>query len=237
MGLGDYCDFITVKDPRFNANGLADWIYNPKALSDIARAQKDRFLDKIAPIADRCLGLVAGNHETAIHRHYERDIYSDIVNGVRQLAGWDADRKLAFGYAGWLLLKFYRHKTKRQHGHHITISLHHGFVGGRLKGAKALNMQRWLWSHDCDLAIFGHSHNTDIQTEAIRGIDRAGNLITTPKLGCYAGTFLRGVIEEASTYSEVKGYFPQPTGGVTIHLRPGAEKHEDRITISTRGLS
>ena len=236
VGLGDYCDFINISDPRFSVASQAPWI-KLRHLGDLAAAQRDRFLDIVTPIAGKCLGLVQGNHELVIQRHYERDIYGEIVAGVKKAADLKPDRKLGFGYAGWLVLNFYRGKTTRSAATKITISLHHGFVGGKLKGAKALNMQRWLWSHDCDIAIFGHSHNTDIQTEAVRQVDRAGNLGAKIKLGCYAGTFLRGVVEEASTYVEVKGYFPQPTGGVVIHLRPGAENTEDRISIQTRGLS
>ena len=93
-------------------------------------------------------------------------------------------------------------------------------------------MQRWLWTHDADVVIFGHSHNTSAQPEAVESLDRSNNITYKTRKGCYGGTFLRTVNEGGdSTYSEIKGYFPLPLGGCEIRIRPRAEKYEDRIRI------
>ena len=157
IGLGDYADFINMSDPRFSTEALSSWV-RMSHLGDLARAQSERFLDIVQPIASKCLGLVEGNHERSIQKHYERSIYSEIVSGIKEMGGFDADLPLAFGYSGWLMLHFYRSQKDAQ-GTLLRVYLHHGFVGGRLAGAKALNMQRVLWNHECDLAIMGHSHN------------------------------------------------------------------------------
>ena len=217
-GMGDYCDFINMRDPRANTGTLANWI-GVKDLSDLVAAQKDRFLDFIKPIAHKCLGLVEGNHETSIHRFYERDIYSEIVTAIKQWKNLPIDQPLAVGYYGWSLLYFQRGAQTNM----VKVNLHHGYVGGKLAGAKALEMQRWLWSHDADIVIFGHSHNTNIQIEQSEGINDAGDLVLKNRYGVYAGSFLKTVNENgASTYSEVKGYLPMPTAGVQIMIRPGA---------------
>ena len=231
VGLGDYCDFINVSDPRFSAGSLAPWI-KMADLGDLARAQRDRFLEIVEPIAPRCLGLIEGNHELSIKRYYERDIYSDIVCGVKELGGFAADHSLALGYYGWLLLSFYRAPEKRRETLY-KINLHHGFTGGRLAGAKALNMQRWLWTHDADLVIFGHSHNTGAQAEAVETITRGGHVSHITRRGCYGGTFLATNAEGGSTYSEVKGYFPLPVTQPMISLRPGAADKMDRLRVVT----
>jgi hypothetical protein len=222
--MGDYADFINLRDPRFEADSLADWVKVPD-LVDLARAQRDRFLDIVKPIAGKCLALAEGNHEGAIKKHYERDIYHEIVTGVKEMGGFKADRPLALGIYGWLLLHFYRGK-KRQAGSLIRVNVHHGFVGGKLAGAKALNMQRWLWTHECDLALFGHSHNLGAQIETIEGIDRAGKIRHRQAIGAYTGTFL-----EMAGYAERKGYFPGPTGHIEIVLRPGAHEVNDRVRV------
>ena len=230
IGMADYCDFINRSDPRFNPGALASWI-TMAHLGDLAAAQRDRFLGIIEPIASKCLALVEGNHETAITRHYERAIFHEVVCGVKRLGGFDDDYPLGLGYTGWLLLSFYRRQNKRSAGRQIKFKLHHGFVGGRLAGAKALNMQRFLWANDCDIAIMGHSHNTGMQIEAVETIS-GSKIIHKKKYGCYSGTFLDSFIDDGpNTYSEVKGYFPMPNTGVEIHLRPGARYEADRIKV------
>lgn len=230
IGMGDYCDFINMKDPRFSVESLAGWIGRADMV-DLARAQRDRFLEIVKPIAGKCLALVEGNHEAMITKHYERDIFREIVSGVKEFAGRPADYPLGLGVYGWLLLRFYRDGEKRHHGASVTVNLHHGFTGGRLAGAKALSMQRWLWTHECDLALFGHSHNTGAQVETIEWVDKGGKVRHRRAIGAYCGTFLNTVGDGVVTYSEAKGYMPMPTGHVEVLLRPGAEDDAQRVRV------
>ncbi len=87
-------------------------------------------------------------------------------------------------------------------------------------------MQRWLWNHECDLAIFGHSHNTGAQVETIEYVDRGGKVRNRQSIGAYCGTFLK-----MAAYAERKGYFPQPTGHIEIVLKPGAQNAGDRLRV------
>jgi UDP-2,3-diacylglucosamine pyrophosphatase LpxH len=83
IGMGDYCEFINVHDPRWEPESLAPWI-TPMMMVDLARAQADRFMTFVKPIASQCLGLVEGNHEVSIRTHFERDIYSDIAPAIQR---------------------------------------------------------------------------------------------------------------------------------------------------------
>ena len=222
IGMGDYCDFINRRDPRYDPSAQTEWLHG---VGDKSKAQRDRFLEIVKPIAHKCLALVEGNHETAIMKHTERYIFGDIVDKVKEDGGFEPEDMMGTGYYGWLRLQFNRGKNADGGRPVFLFNLHHGFVGGRLAGAKALNMQRWLWTHDADVVIFGHSHNTAIQREEVAGLDKLGNPIVQTRIGCYGGTFLRTSGEGHTTYSEFKGYFPNPTGGVEIHIRPG---HTDR---------
>lgn len=229
IGLGDYADFINMKDPRFNPGSLASWI-GIGDLADLAAAQRDYFLDMVRPIARKCLALVEGNHEGAIAKHYERSIYWEIASGIKQAAGWPADYPLTTGIYGWLRLLFRR---STEHAR-FDVNLHHGYVGGKLAGGKALEMQRWLWTHDCDVAIFGHSHNTEVQVEEVEAVDQYGGLTRRKRYGCYAGSYLRTVNEDGpATYSEAKGYLPLPNVGVEIWLTPGVHDKDRAIRILT----
>jgi predicted phosphodiesterase len=227
IGMGDYADFVNRSDKRFSVTSLADWL-KVEHLGDLAKAQRDRYLDHVLPIADKCLGLVGGNHERAIKRYYERDIHAEIVTAIKQAAGHPPEFRLGLDYCGWLQL-FFRVDDKHTRGR-TDIYLHHGFVGGKLAGAKALNMQRWLWSHDADLVLFGHSHNTGVQVEAVEEITRYGTVRYQHRIGAYAGTFMRG-----AEYAQEKGYFPLPLARVEIQLRPGAKARSERLRVVTIG--
>jgi len=227
FGMGDMCEFINPSDPRWDVASLASWI-KMVHLGDLAKAQKDRFLEIVEPIAPKCLGLIEGNHEGTIKKYYERDIYSDIVTGIKEAGGFDADHQLALDYCGWLILRHYQRAEGERGGAawSTRISLHHGFVGGKLAGAKALNMQRWLWTHDCDLAVFGHSHNASTQVEAVESIATSGRVMHQHRIGCYGGSFMNG-----AEYAVRKGYFPIPKTHIEIHLRPAAHQPRDRLRV------
>jgi len=227
VGLGDYCEFINRSDKRFSVTALADWL-RVEHLADLARAQRDRFLDYVLPIADKCLGLVSGNHETAIKKYYERDIHYEIVQAIKQAAGHPPEYRLGLDVCGWMLLVFMRDGVRTRRS--LKLYLHHGFVGGKLAGAKALNMQRWLWTHDADLVLFGHSHNTGVQVEAVEGLSRGGKVTYSHRMGAYAGTFMRG-----AEYAQQKGYFPLPLSQIEVVLRPGAVEQRDRLRVVTIG--
>jgi hypothetical protein len=234
IGMGDYCEWINVRDPRFSFGSLADWV-DTADLVDLGKAQQQRFLDIFSPIADRCLALVEGNHEISIKKYTERDVFANLVAGIKGAGGMESQDTLGLGVYGWLQMAFFR-SGKRERGAVVNFNLHHGFVGGRLAGAKALNMQRWLWTHNADICLWGHSHNTGIQPEAVEEIDKAGNVRVTTRRGAFTGTYLRTVNEDGpATYSEEKGYFPLPTGGVMIELRPGHKHPQRRIRMIYEG--
>jgi hypothetical protein len=206
-------------------------------LADLARAQRDRFLSIVKPIAPKCLALLEGNHETAIARHYERSIYSEIVTGVREAAGWPDTSKLALGYTGWLRLVFRRTKDdadRRGGTSRLNIKLHHGHGGGKLAGGKALNLERMLWTNDADLILVGHTHITGWQQAAVEELDGNGHVRHRTRYGVHCGTFLRSTNPDgAPTYNEIAGYLPLTVGGVEIVLRPGAEEIYDRVRIQS----
>jgi hypothetical protein len=223
IGMGDYCDFINMHDPRFSPGSLAEWV-TISHLGDLAKAQQDRFVEFVKPIAPKCLALLSGNHETSILKHYERDVYANIVTAIKQMSGRPADYPLGMGFSGWLRLVFYWAKNKKGGSSMIDVYTHHGYTGGKLAGAKALDMQRALWNHDADLIIFGHSHNMDGKREAVETVDKGDAVKSVCRLGVYGGTFLHTNVEGATTYSEFRGYPPLPVGHVEIILTPGRER-------------
>lgn len=233
FGGGDYCDCVNKSDPRFTASILADWFTVPQ-VDFVSEAQVNHFCEIIKPIAHKCLGLLCGNHELTIKKYYEHDIFFDIVKYIKKHGKFKDEDKLALGYDGWLNLRFYRSKFGVSGAsQRIIINGHHGFAGGRLAGAKALAMQRWLWQKDCDIALMGHSHDTMLQSVQVEGLDNKGNFVAKKRHGAICGTFLDTTMEGIDTYSSIRGYPPMPIGGVVITLRPGKDRPHERIKLST----
>lgn len=230
IGMGDYCDFINRADRRFDPLVVADWL-QVRHLGDITKAQLERLLGYLKPIASKCLGLLYGNHEHTIHHRYERDIYSDIVTGIKEAGGWTAERKLMLGYSGWLQLAFYWGGNRQGGSRVLTATAHHGASGGKLEGGKALNMQRWLWVHDCDLALMGHAHNTQSQAQDGVGLSKTGKPICTTRKGAFCGTFLGEPIE-GDPYYERAGYYHAPVGTIRVTLHPGAKRQPERVRLT-----
>ena len=96
-----------------------------------------------------------------------------------------------------------------------------------------MNMQRWLWTHDCDLSLMGHSHNTSSQKEAVECVTGAGKSFMMKRVGAYCGTFLKSINEDGSSYSENFGYFPLAIGSIEVVLKPGSDDQNDRVKIIT----
>ena len=220
IGMGDYCDFVNLSDPRFDVLALASWV-RVVDLADLARAQRERFVSLVAPIAGRCLGLLCGNHEQAIQKHYERDVYAEIVAEVKTCAGWPADFNLGLGFSGWVRLAFFWGPDRGGGSCVILVNCHHGFTNARLAGGRALALQRYLWNHEADLVLFGHSHNVGSQREAVECLDRAGRVRLAQRLGVFGGTFLRPVVEGITTYAERGGLPPMGVGHVDVVVKPG----------------
>ena len=221
--MGDMAEYIGLKDKRFDPKSIAPWI-RLSDLTDIAAVQSDRVIDILMPLIekDRILGVIKGNHESSLERWQERDISYDLAKRIKEMGG--KQPRLLLGMSGWVVLKFHREKGKRAGTAVVKIFAHHGFVGGRLAGAKALNMQRLLWNHGADIVYMGHDHTARVQPEAIEEVDNGGNVVTRIRYGCSTGNWLG-----QAQYAKDAGYFPLPVGYVETVLRPRSAQAEDRM--------
>lgn len=222
IGMGDYCEFINLQDKRFQPETLAKWI-KVQDMSDLVGRQKEKFIEYVKPIAHKCLGLVCGNHESKIKDVYERNIYMEIVDRIRQLAGMDWKQSLAVGYNGWILLRIIRKaksNPEKSPSCLVRISLHHGDGGGRSMGGKMNRLIEWMRTHQSDLTIMGHHHNTTCHLDQIESISSTGKLIRKKVVGVYSSTFKHTTNEGHDTYAERKQYPPLPTSYVRIIIQP-----------------
>lgn len=224
IGMGDAIDAVGLKDPRFSAGELAEWI-RPVHLKDLVAAQRDRYLELTAPIHNKCLAILYGNHERTIHKYNERHVHSEIVSAIKPATPW-ADEPIDLGYTGFLLLRFRRAGTASRT---VRIWLHHGAGGGRLKGAKALGLQRIAWSFDCDLAIHGHVHDEVIEPVNRVGVTSSGRLYNHRTMAFVSGTFMRSWHEDGAAYSEQALYFPGSVGTSYARIRPWLQEQSGGV--------
>jgi hypothetical protein len=66
IGMGDYGEFITPNDKRWDSKSIADWLKDEQ--DNIAEVQTEHLQKLLEPIANKCIGLIEGNHEDAIRR-------------------------------------------------------------------------------------------------------------------------------------------------------------------------
>lgn len=226
IGLGDYCEFINLRDPRFDPEELPVWLFGAAELSDIAKAETARFLEIMGPTREKCLALCSGNHEETILAHSEHDVYSTIVDGL-SVAGQDH----RLDHRGWLTLRFNQSAEPKQGGSTaFRFFLSHGSGGGQTAGATANRVERLAQQCDgADVVAMGHTHRAQY---AARSVWRAGGK---------RGLVHRDVVHLVSipalcsdmAYAERRDMGPLATGWVELEIVP--EQRAIRVQTNLTG--
>ena len=83
--------------------------------------------------------------------------------------------------------------------------------------------------YDADVYLMGHHHKVQSVTVSRPiTLDKELRLVQPPdRMGAICGTFLRGVIGDADTYSATNGYRPSPSStDVVLRIRPDRGEYE-----------
>jgi predicted phosphodiesterase len=153
LGVGDYCEFIDMRDPRFDPNELVGWLMGADQLRDIAQAETRRLLEILQPIARKCLGLVEGNHEFRQLERAGQDVYARLVEG---LSG--GKRELRLDSRGTIML-IARRGSNVKTAYTLRIAVTHGSTAGRKGGAVANRLEDIMAQFDnVDVVVSGHAH-------------------------------------------------------------------------------
>lgn len=218
LGMGDYGDFIGGTDPRFESDGLADWIPTHK-VSTLLEVQKDYIIEKLEPIKGKILGLLKGNHEDTITRHYGFDIHESICRAltVRNLS-----------YSCFLRLRFERKGGDR---FPIQIYAHHGHGGGRKGGAKVNRIHDMGADYFANVYLMGHTHERGwvFNKPMLDMHHKEERLIQRERLYGYTGSYLKTCQQNVSGYAEKAGFPPTSLGGISFKVKPSTR------TIETLG--
>ncbi len=219
--LGDICEFIGRKDPRFMTEGIPDRFL--KDLDNIFMSQCDYAIELLKPIADKIIGMHGGNHEESVIRHDSFDPLAYIMNILTKHLGYPI---INLGYGGaFTRLKIKRAvKGKAAATSIIVINSFHGCGGGEYKGAKANRLQRALGKFDADIYLRGHTHELFGFCQPTIGVPRRGKkqVLARPHVLAYCGCYFQTYAKDVASYGEKKDYFPTEIGTpiIQIHTEP-----------------
>lgn len=182
--LGDFGEYINLGDKRFDPDSIADWLYlgRENTMGDIARAETARVIETFAPIKDKCVALVEGNHEATMREYCEHDCYSVIIDGLA-----DGDNEHRLGHRGVVYLRFNRSEGGGSTA--VKIFLTHGSGSASTAGSTLTKLYKYEQQLDgVDVVAMGHLHygaTTTIQKyrcEPTYVSSRSVHLISCPPL-------------------------------------------------------
>jgi len=210
LGMGDYADAITVKDRRFDLNSV-----NP----DYATPDKQyRFIRSIfAPIKEKCLGLLDGNHD---YIHWKQHNHN-YVDGLAYDLGVPY-----LGINAYVRLVFTRKSGKRKKQNRFDIYCHHGWTGARTVGGR-INRITDLANifPNLPLYLMGHVHLLGPAPPRIQlSVDSRLNVTELRQNFVFTGSYLKGYMPDATSYVEAKTYVPTTLGSPTITIKVNDNK-------------
>lgn len=224
VGGGDMLDCISQHDPRWDSGALPEWMDNRKAQRDPVRTQLNRLKAIIRPIKDKCIGLIEGNHEYAIRKHYDRDIQAELAEwiGVPDLTD-----------CAFIRFRFNRASNRRA----VVGYIAHGHGGGRTAGAEPNHLTRMISDKEVDFACRGHSHTYCVLPPVARlYIPKTGTL---PQRACREkyiralnwGTYVLSYSSGPSTYESRAQYPSRPLITACIKIQPFAPAPGDSSVV------
>ena len=200
LGMGDYAEFITPKDKRFDPSlkSIAEWV-EP---DNLGHSQTKRLTELFTPIKHKCIGLLYGNHENSIRIFNHENVQQNLCDalGVDNL-----------GYSCFIRLHFQRENSTERHL--ITGAFTHGSSGAITEGAKLMALMRWMRSMDAD--IYGYAHLHDYLEKSYSRMvvidknNKQGKIKSKVVSGVTTGSWFRTYTQGIqSSYGEQKCYPP-----------------------------
>jgi hypothetical protein len=225
---GDYCDWISTNDKRFDAETI-DPSITVRELSCFAKTLLRGIIESLDPISFKCLGALYGNHELKYMREKERADLHDVVCDQLQtanmrLSGWtDIYFQYEKGMRGIEIIKEPKEKDIMRPGQRkLRVFIHHGFscantVGGKMQ---ALNRLQSLLA-TADLCVMGHLHDELTKRFVRLAPDQlCKKIIQKETVALLAGSYLRTYEAGMTTYGEQRGYAVTTLGMARAHFIP-----------------
>jgi len=195
VGMGDYAEFITASDPRWDPSqkAIPSWVEQ----DNIAECQRKWVVDLFKPIKNKCIGLLYGNHEDSIRIHSHINVQKNICDDL------DVPN---LGYIAYVRLRFLRDNSNEVHI--IKGVVTHGAGGAITPGAKMIRLERFMNAFNGRWYAHAHIHDMLERNRPYIDCDPIGTKIIQQvqvgvTTGCWFKTYGQGVY---ASYGEKKNY-------------------------------
>ena len=219
FGMGDYGEFIPVKDLRFDGNTISKELKN--RVGEILTANINLVIEEFKEIKDKCLFLLSGNHDDKYRKHIGIDILKIIADRIglnQNYFPYESIASIFFGARSRYSLKMY---------------VSHGWGGGLHKGAKLNRVANVAKNFDADIIIAGHSHDMLAAPDIVLRANSTGTIINEHIRWLIRVSGFRKSRSCVSSYEEYAGYPPNVTGTVAINIyRKDSKTNRLRTTIN-----
>ena len=211
IGMGDYGEYITPGDSRWDSKVIADWLRDDQ--DNIAEAQTDYIVRLFKPIKHKCIGLIEGNHEDSIRRYLHVDVQKNLCKRLRVKN---------LGYSCWVRLTFERQNSSEHHVYKCVFT--HGSGWAITPGAKMNRLQRLMNAFDARIYGMGHMH--DIITHTVPYLELSDSNIIRQKervgavTGCWFKTYAQAI---SASYGERRNYPPTSLGCPVFTIHPTSD--------------
>ena len=212
VGMGDYGEFITPKDPRWDSGGIAEWV-DPE---DIAYSLEKRIVATLEPIKSRCIGMLSGNHEDSYTKYNDGRVHKHICEklGVTDL-----------GFSCFVKFVFIRGINSQQN---YTGYFTHGAGCAVTAGAKLIRLQRTMDNFEADIVAHAHVHDILTYEKPYLKLDNTNRIRHTVRVGAMTGCYFSTYTQDVSpSYGERKNYPPTTIGSPVFIVKPF--KNEVRV--------
>lgn len=233
--MGDLAECYNIGDKNFDTRSL-DRDCLPH-LDDLARFQVEQVTKMLAPIADKCLVLLDGNHEDNQRRFHQIDFNWRLRDNLKKLGGdptWGSDIAAVV-----LRMRYLPHKNTRS----FTFVMAHGFGGGRTEGGKLLRLQDLMKIMPGKEGYFtAHVHEKYYKPKSYldvkerrrgtNGVDLIQKKVLNGTTGCFFKTYEKG----QSNYASKKLYSPSDLGAIVAPIQAFYGTNGDDYRLDIRDL-
>lgn len=237
-GGGDYCDWITPGDKRFDPAAFDENV-RVQDLTSFAAFCAKTIIEDYWAIRGKCVGFALGNHdlkylsknsEMAIHEHICRELGT-----------------LNMGYSGWVDLYFVHDPDRptdmvigpppEKFNARLRVLVYHGIGAAGTAGGKMNAMKKLVDFVDADLVMTGHLHEQIAKT-FVRLFPNASCTAVDSKttMGLITGSYLRTYSPDFTSYAEIKGYFPTTLGASFARYIPSTKRLSVEIAADNVGI-
>ena len=212
LGMGDYIDAINHKDPRFNPHEICHK-YGITDLDDLPNRQIEYIVDMLMPIANNCVGLLAGNHEDSFKRHNG----FDPMNRLAKALGTENLRQKAY-----IAFEYERRMT-------FTICAVHGTGGGGMREGYPINKTYDTFRWDvADFNVQGHGHKL-VTDRSEFTMYHSGKILKRAAFYGMTGCFLNKSVVGTDGYFENRPGKESDIGMLKIGIKPGKDLKIDSL--------